>query len=81
MALYTNKPVVFNAIQWTGKNENEVVDFMMSLGEKNYYFNEPHIVLKGALVKPGEYMWKSTEDKWIISSEEIFNLSFIQVED
>lgn len=57
MAKYRKKPVVIEAVQWTGKNEEEIKEFVGSQAEFYYYpILENHYTVTSEKPESGDYV-------------------------
>jgi hypothetical protein len=79
---FKKRPVIIEAVQWTGKNHNEVLNFC-----KSCYFTSHGIVkdlyidtLEGdMLAKQGDYIIKGVADEFYACKPDIFALTYENV--
>lgn len=80
MKKYRKKPVTIEAIQWTGKNEEEIRHFV----KQDMYFisNDLYIcTLEGDMAaSPGSYIIKGVDGEFYPCKSEIFERTYEEVE-
>lgn len=83
MAQYRKKPVVIEAIQWTGTNDAELlrlVDGSYLLGDSGQYFVVP--TLEGHMrADVGDYIIKGVKDEFYPCKPDIFAATYEAVEE
>jgi len=76
MGMYRKKPVIVEAIQWTGENKEEIIGFV----DGNGFFDHNDLVIKtleGKLIsKPGDYIIKGIDGEFYPCKEKIFNETY-----
>ena len=77
---YSKKPVIIDAIQWTGKNYVEIFDFC----DKSY-MNDSELriqTLEGSMIASiGDFIIKGIKGEFYPCKEDIFNLTYDLVEE
>ena len=80
MGKYRKKPVIVEAVMWTGKNKQEVLDF----GDGNIHcYNNCMFVdtLNGqAIGSVGNYILKSTDGEYAVCTPEYFVAEYEKLE-
>jgi hypothetical protein len=82
---YRNKPVEIEAIQYTGKNHEEILAFARekSKYEYNYYYNNYELSIKilhiWAVCPVGAYVIRHTEGVFSPLQEEKFNATYDKI--
>ncbi len=85
MAKYRKKPVVVEAIQWTGENFEELADFVGESARRAKY-DESDISIKiytleGTMTaSPGDYIIKGIKGEFYPCKPDIFNATYEKVE-
>ena len=82
MAKYRKKPVVIEAIQWTGANHAEVIDFMS--GDSLDFRDEGlfiHTREGDMYAAPGDWIIKGVKGEFYPCKPEIFAQTYEPVED
>jgi hypothetical protein len=78
---YRKKPIIIEAIQWTGSNYAEVVDFM----HIGYNFVEDKVLiptLEGTMTaSPGDYIIKGVNKEVYPCKPDIFEKSYEPIEE
>ena len=82
MAKYRKRPVVIEAVQWTGENKKEVFDFM---NWRNAEIRKDTLVihtLEGNMkADPGDYIIKGVQGEIYPCKPDIFKSTYEQVEE
>ena len=94
---YKKKPVVIDAVQWTGKNRREMFDFLtqdtfknetMEISDKHFYIdrhNDGGLVIKTLegehLATIGDYIIRGVQGEYYPCKEDIFLQTYEKVED
>ena len=95
MAYYRKKPVVIEAVQWTGKNHREMFDFLTGKIDKpietsgeNFYIDHERVI--GGLVintlegehfaSIGDYIIKGVQGEFYPCKPDIFKETYEEVE-
>lgn len=84
MTKYRKKPVVIEAIQWTGDNLKECLDFM-KLSNRTYTVHKDKIIiytLEGAMMTSiGDYIIKGVSGEFYPCKPDIFEKTYEKVEE
>ena len=84
MKKYRKKPVVVEAVQWTKKNEDEVVAFL-NTGTRHFCVEHPVIAictLEGVMyASPGDYIIKGVHGECYPCKPDIFHKTYEEVAD
>lgn len=80
---YRAKPVEIEAIQWTGKNTKEVIEFTRYLSA-NYKENDINVLgiltLEGAMIAHiGDYIIKGINNEFYPCKPDIFNEKYEEI--
>ena len=94
---YRKKPVIIDAVQWTGKNRREMFDFLtqdtfknetMEISDKHFYIdrhNDGGLVIKTLegkhLATIGDYIIRGVQGEYYPCKEDIFHQTYEKVED
>jgi len=94
---YRKKPVIIDAVQWTGKNRREMFDFLtqdtfknetMEISDKHFYIdrhNDGGLVIKTLegehLATIGDYIIRGVQGEYYPCKEDIFLQTYEKVED
>ena len=83
MAKYKTKPCVIEAIQWTGKNANEIAQFTQGKLIKGVFHNDFIIYTRGddMRVNVGDYIIKGLNGKYYPCKPDIFKKKYELVKD
>lgn len=88
MAKFCKKPVVIEAVQWSGSNWHEILDFVVSQGGAIHTVQEDHEFVVKVKTLEGEMTGRPTD--WIIRGiagefypcrDEIFQETYEEVEE
>ena len=77
---YIKKPVVIDAVQFTGTNYSEIREFMSSEFEIKCNGIIIRTLEGDHLARPSDYIIKGVKGEFYPCSEEIFNLTYDKVE-
>lgn len=96
MAKYRKKPVVVEAVQWTGKNHRQMFDFLedkpdeyMTANGKNFYIDHSKVA-GGLMIKTlegehiasiGDYIIKGIKGEFYPCKPDIFEATYELVEE
>ena len=83
MAKYRKKPVVIEAIQWTGDNLNEIIKFMKFSNRTRTVYRDKIIIytLEGAMTASiGDYIIKGVSGEFYPCKPDIFEKTYEKVE-
>ena len=95
MAKYRKKPVVIEAVQWTGKNHREMWDFLTGKADKNIepigdnFYIDHTKVAGGLIIKTlegehiasiGDYIIKGVKGEFYPCKPDIFDKTYEKVE-
>jgi len=83
MAKYRKKPVVIEAIQWTGDNLKECLDFMKFSNRTRTVYRDKIIIhtLEGAMTASiGDYIIKGVSGEFYPCKPDIFEKTYEKVE-
>lgn len=83
MAKYKKKPVVVEAVQWTGENRAEICAFLERFDMLHCKWNELYIeTLEGVMhAEPGDYIIKGVNGEFYPCKPDIFEKTYEKVED
>lgn len=80
MALYRKKPVVIEAIQWTGYNRREILDFIGRNGSWGDSIGLTITTLEGVhSATEGDYIIKGIAGEFYPCKPEIFSVTYDEV--
>lgn len=84
---YRKKPVVIEAIKWSGYNQKSMVDFMELIrgsGEKEFRFDNDNLIihtLEGEMkVQSGDYIIKGVKGEIYPCKPDIFKETYEEIE-
>ncbi len=81
MAKYRKKPVVIEAVKYTGKNATKIVRFM-GCGEDATAFDETIKTLEGEMhISPGDWVIKGIKGEYYPCKPDIFEATYEKVEE
>ena len=82
MSKYRKKPVVVEAVQWTGENYDEIAEFMKDAEEDYFLSEESRRIYLGGLMFAiaGDYIIKDENGVFHPCEPEIFHKSYEEVE-
>lgn len=79
MAKYRKKPVVIDAVQWTGNNFEEIHEFV-STGDLGFDFDSNEMMiytLEGKMTaSPGDYIIRGVEGEYYPCKPDIFDKTY-----
>lgn len=79
MQQYIKKPVVIEAVQYTGNNYSEIRDFMQA----DFKITDTGIIIKtlegNHLAKPSDFIIRGIKGEFYPCKEEIFNLTYDKI--
>ena len=94
---YRKKPVIIDAVQWTGNNRREMFDFLtqdtfknetMEISDKHFYIdrhNDGGLVIKTLegehLATIGDYIIRGVQGEYYPCKEDIFHQTYEKIED
>ena len=82
MAKYRKKPVVIDAVQWTGNNEEEILDFCN--GKSTFTATDKEIVintLEGTMhASKGDYIIRGVQGEYYPCKPDIFEETYEKCE-
>ena len=82
MAKYRKKPVVIEAVQWTGKNLEDVSRFMQ--GGRDHRFSDDDLIIKTLegdhRANPGDFIIKGVKGEFYPCKPDIFEATYEIVE-
>ena len=83
MAKYRKKPVVVEALQWTGNNTKEVLSFAWPYVEYRERYKDLLVCLEAGelCVEPGDYIVKGIDDKFYPCKPDIFAATYELVQE
>lgn len=82
---YRKKPVVIDAVQWSGNNLNEILDFMKDK-QPNYYEDDEKKLLTiqtlegNMIASDGDYIIKGVQGEFYPCKPDIFEQTYEVVE-
>lgn len=83
---YRKKPVVIEAVQWSGNNLNEILDFMKDK-QPNYYEDDEKKLLTiqtlegNMIASDGDYIIKGVQGEFYPCKPDIFKQTYEMVEE
>ena len=82
MSKYRKKPVVVEAVQWTGENVEEIEEFMKDAKEDYGLSEESRRIYFGGLMfaMAGDYIIKDEKGEFYPCEPEIFHKTYEEVE-
>lgn len=86
MKKYRKKPVVIEAVQWSGNNLNEILDFMKDK-QPNYYEDDEKKLLTiqtlegNMIASVGDYIIKGVQGEFYPCKPDIFKQTYEVVEE
>ena len=83
MSKYRKKPVVVEAVQWTGENVDEIAEFMKDAKEDYALSAESRRIYFGGLMfaLAGDYIIKDEKGEFYPCEPEIFHKTYEEVYD
>ena len=83
---YRKKPVVIEAVQWTGENVSDIIKFTEIIADASIEFKDGGFVeigtLEGRMIaKPGDYIIKGVKDEFYPCKPDIFEQTYELVEE
>ena len=79
MQQYIKKPVVIEAVQYTGTNYSEIRDFMQA----DFKITDTGIIIEtlegNHLAKPSDFIIRGIQGEFYPCKEEIFNLTYDKI--
>lgn len=81
MAKYRKKPIIIEAIQWTGKNLSEIDNFMGRTVENKGITLVIHTLEGDMEASIGDYIIKGVNGEFYPCKPDIFNKTYEKVED
>jgi len=79
---FRKKPVVIEAVQWTGENQSEVLDFFDKF-ERHKLENDGTITIEtlegNHTTKKGDWIIKGVKGEFYPCKPEIFKLTYVEV--
>jgi hypothetical protein len=80
MTKYRKRPVVIDAIQWTGSNKEEVNDFIPGVDAGDYYYLKDTVnihTLEGVMTaRPNDYIIKGVNGEFYPCKPDIFGKTY-----
>lgn len=79
---FVKKPIVVNAIQWTGTNNDDIVEFMGWKVDKTNYGHLKIPTLEGTMeARPGDWIVRGVTGEYYPVKPDIFALTYEPVQD